>query len=81
MVVTMTDRVAGHQFEGIGSDQRCTLGECQRWWADIMNCSDDDVGKADLAHTGNLSSHELTQIIEKRKHELRFWEAVELAAK
>ena len=75
------DRVAGHQFEGIASSQRCTLGDCQRFWSDIMNCSDDDVGKSDLAHTGSLSTHELTQIREKREHELRFWKAVESAAK
>lgn len=73
----MMDRVAGHAFNGVGTDQRC---ECGRWWTDIMDCDDSDEGKPHLAHTGDLSSHELSQISAKRKHELRFWDAVEAAS-
>ena len=45
-----------------------------------MDCDDSDEGKPHLAHTGDLSSHELSQISAKRKHELRFWDAVEAAS-
>ncbi len=70
----MADRVAGHIFEGVGSDQRCV--ECGRWWTEIMDCDDTDLGKRDRAHSGELNAAELTQIRQKRVHELRFWDAV-----
>ena len=69
--------VAGHTFVGVGTDQRCA---CERWWTEIMDCTDADVGKDNLAHSGQLSAFELTQIREKKQQELRFWNAVEATA-
>ena len=70
--------VAGHQFEGIGSDQRCA---CGRWWSEIMDCDETDIGKTERAHSGQLNAAELEQIREKRKYELRFWDAIEAAVR
>lgn len=73
----MTDTVAGHIFEGVGSDQCCTAtvvrnGEnvvCGRFWTEIDDCGLDDLGKPDLAHVGALNQTELDQIIAKREAE------------
>ena len=73
----MTDTVAGHIFEGVGSDQCCTAtvvrnGEnvvCGRFWTEIEHCGLDDLGKPDLAHVGALNQTELDQIIAKREAE------------
>jgi hypothetical protein len=74
------NRVAGHQFEGVGTDQRCRLDDCGRWWTEIMDCTDADVGKDGIAHSGNLSAYELSQIKEKKQQEMRFWDAIEASA-
>jgi hypothetical protein len=75
------DRVAGHIFEGVGSDQRCVLEGCGgRWWTEIMHCDRSHLGKPNFAHSGDLNEAELTQIEHKKQHELRFWDAVEAAA-
>jgi hypothetical protein len=73
----MTDAVAGHIFEGVGSDQCCTAtvvrnGEnvvCGRFWTEIEHCGLDDLGKPDLAHVGALNQTELDQVIAKREAE------------
>ncbi len=69
----MADRVAGHVFEGVGSDQRCV---CGRWWTEIADCDDTDLGKTDRAHAGQLNAAELSEIRQKKQHEMRFWDAV-----
>jgi hypothetical protein len=71
----MTETVAGHIFEGVGSDQCCAAtvvrnGEnvvCGRFWTEIEHCGLDDLGKPDLAHVGALNQTELDQIIAKRE--------------
>ena len=75
----MTDTVAGHTFEGVGSDQCCTAtvvrdGEkvvCGRFWTEIEYCGPDDLGKPDRAHVGALNQIELDQIVAKREAEAK----------
>ena len=75
----MTDIVAGHTFEGAGSDQCCTAtvvrdGEtvmCGRFWTEIEDCGPDDLGKPGLAHVGTLNQAELDQIVAKREAEAK----------
>ena len=71
--------VAGHKFIGVGSDQRCE--GCDRWWTDIMDCDETDIGKTGRAHSGQLNAAELDEIRQKRKYELRFWDAIEAAVR
>ena len=73
----VVDSVAGHTFEGVGSDQRCTAKVqrdgvqvvCGRFWSEIEYCGPDDLGKPDRAHVGALNQAELDQIVAKRNAE------------
>jgi len=75
----VVDSVAGHTFEGVGSDQRCTATVqrdgvqvvCGRFWSEIEHCGPDDLGKPDRAHVGALNQAELDQIVAKRDAEVR----------
>lgn len=69
-----SERIAGHVFAGIGSDQRCT--ECGRWWTEIKDCDDSHIGKRDLAHAGELNYAELSEIRAKNRKEDRAWDLV-----
>jgi hypothetical protein len=75
----MVDSIAGHTFEGVGSDQCCTATvvrdgatvECGRFWTEIEHCGPDDLGKPDRAHVGALNQIELDQIVAKRDAEAK----------
>ena len=83
----MINTVAGHTFEGAGSDQRCTATVqrdgvqvmCGRFWSEIEHCGPDDLGKPERAHVGALNQTELDQIVAKRdadaKQRVRFADA------
>jgi hypothetical protein len=75
----VVDTVAGHTFEGAGSDQRCTAMVqrdglqmvCGRFWSEIEHCGPDDLGKPDRAHVDALNQAELDQIVAKRDAEAK----------
>jgi hypothetical protein len=75
----VVNTVAGHTFEGVGSDQRCTTAVqrdgvqviCGRFWTEIEHCGPDDLGKPDRAHVGALNQAELDQIVAKRDAEAK----------
>ena len=75
----MVDTVAGHTFEGVGSDQRCTATVqrdgvqvvCGRFWSEIEHCGPGDLEKPDRAHVGALNQAELDQIVAKRDAEAK----------
>jgi hypothetical protein len=85
----VVDTVAGHTFEGAGSDQRCTATVqrdgvqmvCGRYWSEIEHCGPDDLGKPDRAHVGALTQAELDQIVAKRDAEARQRERIADATK
>lgn len=54
--------IAGHAFIW-GS---CS---CGRRWTDIRNCSEDDLDKMDIAHSGRLTPSELNAIVKERAAE------------
>lgn len=68
-MATEPERVAGHVFIGVGSDQRCSLGDCGRWWTEIMDCAAAHLGKSGYAHQGDLNANELGQIETKKQRE------------
>ena len=79
--------VAGHTFAEGPNGRRCTstkyddkLGYsriCDAAWLDVRNAEDKDVGLPGLAHSGNLSSGELSEIKAERVAEQeRIWNAV-----
>ena len=66
-----TYTVAGHEFPDC-IDAYCQRlkpngDPCLKAWADIENATVDDVGKPDIPHVPNLTSAELTEIIEEKK--------------
>ena len=85
----MINTVAGHTFEGVGSDQRCTAEVqrdgaqvvCGRFWSEIEHCGPDDLGKPDRANIGALNQAELDQIVAKRDAEAKQCERIADATK
>ena len=85
----MINTVAGHTFEGAGSDQRCMATvqrdgvevACGRFWSEIEHCGPDDLGKLDRAHFGALNQTELDQIVAKRNAEAEQRERIADATK
>jgi len=71
----ITGRVAGHQFVNgacVGNktiaDSSATSGtmqlvDCQRRWADIQHYTHLNVGQKDIAHTGELTLAEASEIV------------------
>jgi hypothetical protein len=70
--------IAGHSFEPPDSPEaRCA---CGRWWADICDATEADIGKPGLAHIGTLNTVEHGQIVAERTRRIerayRVWSAV-----
>jgi len=85
----VVDIVAGHMFDGAGSDLRCTATVqrdgvqmvCGRYWSELEHCGLDDLGKPDRARVGALTQAELDQIVAKRGAEARQRERITDATK
>jgi hypothetical protein len=61
--------IAGHTFVEQRHGRVC---ECGCRWVNIAGVSREDVGKADIAHSGSLTEAEYEQIVAER---MRAWEA------
>lgn len=55
--------IAGHQFPEFGP---CS---CGIHWVTIRNATEGDLNQPGIAHTGNLTQHELSSIVEERDRE------------
>lgn len=64
--------VAGHAFNDEG---RC---ECRRRLVDILGCTKADIGQDGIAHSGQLTEFELSQIETERE---RIWRGHKNVAK
>lgn len=65
--------LAGHIFQET-EDGRCS---CGKKFIDIAWAAETDVGKYDIAHSGQLTANELDQIIAERE---RIWRLVQGSA-
>lgn len=62
--------VAGHTFAGVGSDEKC---ECGIYWHGIWGVTREDIGKPNIAHSGDLNEREYDQIqVKKARDDARF---------
>lgn len=62
--------VAGHTFAGVGSDEKC---ECGRYWHGIWGVTREDIGKPNIAHSGDLNEREYDQIQVKKARDDARW--------
>ena len=67
---TEPKHIAGHIFEGAGSDRRCTRLKsdgtiCGKYYDDIKHVTHEHVGKMGLAHVDNLTSNEVSEVHEE----------------
>jgi hypothetical protein len=70
----VTNRVAGHEFEGVASDRRCmrALNDgsvCGKAWYDVRTATAEDIGKPEKACHPNLTAGELSEIHAELKRE------------
>lgn len=78
--------IAGHDFQYTIGGRRCVTldyngAQCVRSWLEIKDCTDEDVGKPDIAHSGTLNVRELNEIrAERAREETSLWNAVADAA-
>lgn len=78
----MKTYIAGHSFDDGPNGRRCTTHTnegrlCHRSWLTIKDAGEDQIGKKDIAHNGNLNASEWQEINVERKREIAdVWAAV-----
>lgn len=68
-VAPSPEKVAGHVFEGVGSDRRCVEPNCAAlsvFWDDLKRCMSAEIGKRGWSHDGlTLSEEEYNQFVKE----------------